>query len=156
MKRPRDRDLLTGQTASEEYKFFPASDTTVTAVYVPDYETIEEKILVNVDYIDYVSQAAANKAAFGTSFYVPGEYSFVKAGLIAVNKDNYNEETFYVGTSDSNVYDRSSTVNNGVFNWSKSNVFSGQTWVAKAYVQYRDENGDIQTVYSDLFEATKE
>ena len=143
---------------STEYKFFPAADTTVTAVFVGEDAEVEQQILISLDYIDYAAQAAANKAVFGYSWYLPSEYTIVKAGLVAVNKDNYNEETLVAGSSDSNVYDRSSTskLPTGSATWSKSSVFEGQTWVAKAYIQYTDASGEIHTVYSDLFEATKE
>ncbi len=141
---------------STDYKFYPTEDTTVTAVFVPEDEEIVEKILVSVDTIDTVSVAAKNQFYF--SWYVPEDYDLVKVGILGVNKDNYNEETFYTGTTDSNVYDRGpsgTAAYSGTSVWAKSNVTVGQTWVAKAYVQYRDANGNIQTVYSDLTEATK-
>ena len=142
---------------STEYKFFPAADTTVTAVFVDEDAEVEQQILISLDYIDYAAQAAANKAVFGYSWYLPSEYTIVKAGLVAVNKDNYNEETLVVGSSDSNVYDRSSSqiIPTGTGTWTKSNVFEGQTWVAKAYVQYKDAEDTLITVYSDLIEAEK-
>ena len=143
-----------------EYSFFPSGDVELTAVFVAEDAEIEYQILVSLDSIDYEAQAAANKAVFTYSWYCPEGYTFVKAGLVAVNKDNFNEATLVAGTTDSNVYDRSPNATNNIpvntYTWSKSNVFSGQTWVARAYVQYRDAEGQIQTVYSDIIEATKE
>ncbi len=143
-----------------EYSFFPSSDVELTAVFVAEDAEIEYQILVNLDSIDYESQAATNKAVFTYSWYCPEGYTFVKAGIVAVNKDNFNEATFVAGTTDSNVYDRSPNAANNIsvntYTWTKSSVTSGQTWVARAYVQYRDASGQIQTVYSDIFEATKD
>ena len=138
-----------------EYKFFPSADMTLTAVFVGADEAITEQILVSLDGIDTVGVAGKN--VFCYSWYVPSEYTFVKVGILAVNKDNYNEATFVAGTSDSNVYDRQPTQNpSGAASWTKSNVAAGQTWMAKAYVQYRDASGELITVYSDIVEATKE
>ncbi|MBQ4568483.1 MAG: InlB B-repeat-containing protein, partial [Ruminococcus sp.] len=143
-----------------EYSFFPSGDVELTAVFVAEDAEIEYQILVNLDSIDFESQAATNKAVFTYSWYCPEGYTFVKAGLVAVNKDNFNEATFVAGTTDSNVYDRSPNSANNIsvntYTWTKSCVMSGQTWVAGAYVQYRDANGQVQTVYSDIVEATKE
>jgi hypothetical protein len=88
------------------------------------------------------------------------DITFVKAGILAVNKDNFTGSNLYVGTTDSNVYDRSpkgdALVAAGSYSWTKTKVPAGQTWVAKAYVQYRTADGTLITVYSDLMEAEKE
>ncbi len=141
-----------------EYTFFPSADTTVTAVFVDADTEIDYQILVSLDSIDTTS--VADKNVFTYSWYCPEEYTFVKAGIVAVNKDNYNEATFVAGSSDVNVYDRSPSGANlipvNTYTWTKSNVTSGQTWMAKAYVQYRDAQGNVITVYSDVVEATKD
>ncbi|MBR3971499.1 MAG: InlB B-repeat-containing protein [Ruminococcus sp.] len=139
----------------EEYKFFPSADTTLTAVFVDENEEVKQQILVSLDTIDTVTVEGKN--VFYYSWYLPSEYTFVKVGILAVNKANYNEATFKAGTTDSNVYDRSpgSPTASGAFSWTKSNVAAGQTWVAKAYVQYRSASGELVTVYSDMVEATK-
>ncbi len=141
-----------------EYKFYPSADTTVTAVFVAEDTVIDYQILVSVDAID--TTTIADKNVFYYSWYCPEEYTFVKAGILAVNKDNYNEDTFVAGTEDGNVYDRSPSGTNlkpvNTFSWNKSNVTPGQTWVGKAYVQYRDASNQIITVYSSVVEATKE
>ncbi len=143
---------------SEQYTFFPSADTTVTAVFVDENAEIDYQILVSLDSIDTTS--VADKNVFTYSWYCPEEYTFVKAGIVAVNKDNYNESTFVAGSSDANVYDRSPSGANlkpvNTFTWTKSDVASGQTWMACAYVQYRDAEGQIITIYSDVVEAAKE
>lgn len=110
--------------------------------------------------LDFADTTTKDQIKFWYSWYCPEEYEFVKVGTLVVSKDNYNPETFYAGTTDTNVYDRNPTDatlgNDNTWSWFKSEVTSGQTWVAKAYVQYKDDNGEIQTVYSDIVEATKE
>ena len=141
-----------------QYSFFPTSDTTLTAVFVAEDEEIDYQILVSMDSIDTVSVSGKN--VFTYSWYCPEAYTFVKAGLVAVNKSNYNEDTFVAGSADANVYDRSPSGANlipvNTYTWTKSNVSSGQTWVARAYVQYRNAEGSVVTVYSDVLEATKD
>ena len=147
----------TGTIKSYEttYKFYPAADITLTAVFVDEGTAIEYKVLASVDTF-----IANTYGQFNTSWYVPTEqngYTFIGAGLIAVNSTKYNESTFVHGTSDSNVYDKtsSSTAPSGTYIWTGP-VYSGETWYCKAWVQYKDASGNIQTVYSDLFTAVKE
>ncbi len=143
---------------TESYKFFPTQDTEVIAVFVAEDVAVKETILVSLDTIDTTS--VADKNVFYYSWYCPSEYEFVDAGILAVNKNNYNEDTFYIGTTDSNVFDRGPSGANlipaNTYSWTKSNVTSGQTWMAMAYVQYKDADGNIITVYSDIVETTKE
>jgi len=145
----------------EAYKFYPAKDTELTAVFIDENEAIDYQILVNVDTIDITSQGTSN--VFYYSWFVPEEelgITFIDAGILAVNKDFYNEETFYAGSDGANIYDRGPSGSNikpvNSFAWTKTNVPAGQTWVAKAYVQYKTAEGKLITVYSDLAEATKE
>ena len=142
---------------NKSYKFYPFEDTTLIAVYVEEDAEIDKQILVSVDTIDTVSYDSRN--VFYYSWYVPETYEFVDAGILAVNKDNYNPATFYAGTTDANVYDRGpgaeGTIPENSASWTKNNVTTGQVWVAKAYVQYKDENSNIITVYSEIFEAVK-
>jgi uncharacterized protein YgiM (DUF1202 family) len=154
----------TGKVRSYEttYKFYPSADTTLTAVFVPVDENIDYQILLSVDSIDTVNQGTSN--VFYYSWYVPETalgITFVDAGILAINKDFYDEDKFYVGSGLANMYDRGPSGTNikpvNTYSWTKSNVPEGQTWVAKAYVQYKVNGSDeIITVYSDIVEATKE
>ena len=64
------------------------------------------------------------------------------------------------GSGAANIYDRGPSGANikpvNSYSWTKTNVPAGQTWVAKAYVQYKTQEGKLITVYSDLVEAIKE
>ncbi len=109
---------------------------------------------------DIDTTTVAEKITFSYGWHCVDNLEFVKAGILAVNKDNYDEATLVADTEDSNVYERNPSgeylIPANLFSWTKSSVASGDTWVAKAYVQYKDANGELQTVYSDLVEATKE
>ena len=145
---------------SNTFKFYPSEACTAEAVFISVNETVDYQVLVNVDTIDTVSVEGKN--VFYYSWYVPVDemgVTFVKAGVLAVNKDNYTGDNLYAGTTDSNVYDRSPSGTNlkpvNSYTWTKGSVTDGQTWVAMAYVQYRTADGVLHTVYSDLVEATK-
>mgnify|MGYP003288771646 CR=1 FL=1 len=145
----------TVKSYTTSYKFYPTMDTTVTAVYVAEDEVVEETILVTVDYVD-VSSEARNVTWF--SWYVPANITVTKVGILGVNKDNYTDDALFVGTSNTNVYDRgpSKATNSGTASWGKGSVTVGQTWITKAYVMYLDENGATQIAYSDEFTFTRE
>ena len=144
----------------EEFKFYPSKACKAEAVFIDESVETDYQIIVNVDRIDTVSVTGKN--VFYYSWYVPVEkmgVTFVKAGVLAVNKENYTGENLYVGTADSNVYDRSPSGANlkpiNSYSWTKGSVAAGDTWVAMAYVQYRTADGVLHTIYSDVVEATK-
>ena len=144
---------------NEVYLFYPSKPSTVEAVFVKDDVVVEYQILVNIDTID--TTTAADKNIFYYSWFVPEEelgVEFVTAGILAVDKNNYTGENLEIGTADTNVYNRAAlnATENGVYSWTKTKVQEGDTWVAKAYVQYRVKGSDeIIVVYSDIVEVTK-
>ena len=142
---------------TEEYKFYPSEDTEVTAVFVSEDTAVEETILVSVDTT--TPDATGAKTVIYYSWYIPAEYDAVGVGILAIDSKLYNEETFYVGTTDTNVVrrgpDGTDISHVDTYTWTKA-IPVGDTWYAKAYVQYKDSAGEVITVYSELFEVTKE
>ncbi len=146
---------------SSTYAIYPYKDVVVEAVFVPIDETIDYQIIVNLDTIDTTSNETKN--VFYYSWYVPEEelgITFVTSGILAVNKANYTGENLVVGTTDASVYNRTPSVSNRIpdsaSSWTKTNVSTGDTWVARAYVQYKvNGSDDIIVIYSDIVEATK-
>lgn len=147
---------------SSSYKFYPAEDTSLTAVFIGEEEEIPYEVLVSVDVIDTTTIDTKNVIYF--SWYVPEEemdITYVTAGLIFTNKLYYDEETFVSGAG-GNVLEKTFTesdVNNipiNTYTVTKANVSAGDTWVAMAYVKYVDNTtNETITVYSELVEATK-
>jgi len=144
---------------NEVYNFYPSKPSTVEAVFVEATVVVDYQILVNIDTID--TTTAADKNIFYYSWFVPEDelgVEFVTAGILAVDKNNYTGENLEIGTADTNVYNRAAlnATENGVYSWTKTKVQEGDTWVAKAYVQYRVKGSDeIIVVYSDIVEVTK-
>jgi len=142
---------------SESYIIYPRADMELTAVFVPEDENVVEQILVSMDSAEINTTLKGLK--FNFSWHVPSEYSFKTAGIVAIDKVNYVESTFYAGSTATGIYTRypSAEYNTSTnsYGWSKSNVADGATWVAKAFIQYTDASGNPVTVYSDVFEFTK-
>ena len=147
---------------SSSYKFYPAKDTALTAVFVGEAEEIPYEVLVSVDVID--TTTIDTKDVFYFSWYVPEEemnVTYVTAGLIFTNKIYYDEETFVSGAG-GNVLEKTfvegdaNNIPQNTYTVTKANVSAGETWVAMAYVKYIDnETNETITVYSELVEATK-
>ena len=137
------------------YSFYPAQDTTLMAIFVTEDTEIDYEALVDVNTFT----PAGDYGQFSVSWYVPEEalgVTYIAGGLVAVNKDFYSENTFYHGTTDTNVWDKTGSTTNpsSTYVWTGP-VYSGETWVARAWVQFKDATGTIHTIYSDLYTATK-
>ena len=142
---------------STSYTFYPQADTALTAVFVGESETVDYKVLVSVDaYAD-----AGQYGQFTVTWYVPEDalgLEYIEGGIVAVNKAYYNDSAFFHGTTDTNVYDRKGnegTKPANTYVWTGP-IYSGETWVAKAFVKYTDASGETITLYSDLYEITKD
>ena len=143
---------------SEAYKFYPHKNTELTAVFVGTNEAVNGSVISTVD-IDTTTLGDANTAFFSWDTSSVG-YEIVNTGVLLVEKQHYFETTFGVGTIDPNVYQFVPAMNHsnsktGSYSVTIPSVSEGDTWVAKSFVQYRDAQGVIRVVYSDLIEATK-
>ena len=146
---------------SEVCTFYPYAACKVEAVFIDEDTQPEYQAVVKINTIDTVTEEIKN--IFYYSWCVPEagmEVTYVKAGIVAMNEKFYDGTNLYVGSPESNMFDRSpegTTANKAenTYTWTKTNVAVGDTWVAKAYVQYRTADGTLHTVYSDLARATK-
>ncbi len=146
---------------SEVCTFYPYAACKVEAVFIDEDTQPEYQAVVKINTIDTVTEEIKN--IFYYSWCVPEAgmgVTYVKAGIVAMNEKFYDGTNLYVGSPESNMFDRSpegTTANKAenTYTWTKTNVAVGDTWVAKAYVQYRTADGTLHTVYSDLARATK-
>lgn len=144
---------------NSSYKFFPATDTVLTAIYVDENVVVEKKVLADV-----VADGAATDTTgvkFIYNWYVPEKYTFVGAGIIFINKEYYNESTFAHGSGAANMIDYKPTatgvqIPENTYQTTKSSgVTVGQTWVVACWVTYKDANGVEHTVHSEHVEVTR-
>lgn len=143
---------------SETFTLYPREDMELTAVFVAEDEVIEEQLLVSLDSASV--NTTYNGLSFSLSWYVPDEYDYVQGGIVAADKSTYIEANFYANSTDANVFTRGpkgdkNKPDTPLYLWTKPEVAVGSTWIAKAYVQYRDANGETVTVYSDVVEVTR-
>ncbi len=143
---------------SSTYKFYPASDMTLTAVYVDADEAIEYEILMDINMDTSSDDKDVNTVILSWDVPTESGYTFKQAGALLVNEEKYNAETFIKGTSDSNVTKWTPGTANqkatNVVTVNKKGVNPGETWVLQAWVTYT-YNGEDVTVYSDLVYVEK-
>ena len=138
-----------------EYKMYPCKDTVLTAVYVNENTTIDYSIISTVD-IDATTLGDANTVFFSWDTSKT-DYTVLNAGVLLAKKGTFIDSTFGIGTIDEDVLQFVPAVRTNTGNYSVTvpSVQIGDTWVAKSFVQYRDGDGVLRVVYSDLCEATK-
>ena len=127
-------------------------DTTITAVYVDESETVEKTAIAEISAISY--DDVNNKMGVTATIDVPDDCIIVSGGLLATNDltvgsspDNFTyENALYKKV----VNKESSKLTHYEYNWTKSLVNFGDIWFLRAYVTYKDANGNTYEVYGDV------
>ncbi|MGN1126855.1 MAG: hypothetical protein ACI4RI_05385, partial [Ruminococcus sp.] len=129
-----------------------SKDTTITAVYVDESETVEKTAIAEISSISY--DDVNNKMGVIATIDVPDDCIIVSGGLLATNditigssSDNFTYENAQYKKV---VNKESSKLTNYEYNWTKSSVNFGDIWFLRAYVTYKDANGNIYEVYGDV------
>lgn len=143
---------------SSKFKFYPAEDMTVTAVYVGENETIDYDIILSVNMDTQNDSPDINTVILSWEVPEGSDVTFVQAGALLVDENKYSADTFYKGTPDSNVtkWTPGSTnqkaVNTVTVN--KKGVESGSTWIIQGWITYT-VGGETVTDYTELVRVTK-
>ena len=127
-------------------------DATITAVYVDESETVEKTAIAEISAISY--DDVNNKMGVTATIDVPDDCIIVSGGLLATNDltvgsspDNFTyENALYKKV----VNKESSKLTHYEYNWTKSKVSYGDIWFLRAYVTYKDANGNTYEVYGDV------
>jgi uncharacterized repeat protein (TIGR02543 family) len=133
------------------YKFYATEDETYTAVYIDSEETVEATY--TADIISITKDTTNNQISFVSMNTVPTDCVIVKSGVIATSSSSVANGTFDDTTAD---YVRAVECSAYAcrYTWTKSKVTSDQTWYVRAYLIYKDANGNTNTVYGDVVSAT--
>ena len=141
------------------YKFYPATDTELTAIYVAEDENVEKKGLVSIAGDPTTD---GTKISYTISWEVDENIGTVtNYGILFANIEDYNEETFYHNSGDSKIFDRAVSANKNTDTKSltlsqNQGIAYDNTYVAKAFVVYIDAaTGEAVTVYSDVITTFK-
>ena len=136
---------------SAQYKFFPAADTVLTAMYVAEDVEIEYKALA---FISADPTTEGEKITYIMSWDTSYVGEVISAGLMVVNEIDYNPLTFKHGSGDSKIFDRAfgtdQIMNVNTYSIGKSDSFYDNTYVACIWIVYKNANGVEHTVYSDI------
>lgn len=139
-----------GQTISYErvYSFYmSAAPVDIAAVYVPETETVVPKpVLVMTTPVLLTGQG---KIAFFAERQLGKNNAMIETGILL----SRSGPDFDLDTPDIIKSASISTSNVGQYTV-RVRANDGDTWYAKAYMLYKDENGDVKCIYSDTTEAT--
>lgn len=139
-----------------EFKFYPATDIELTAVYVDENNEPEYEALVTIVADPTVE---GEKIAYTLSWDVSHVGEIVAAGITLTNEADYNENTLYHGTDDKAVFDREfsqySLADKNTYSVVKSGSYYENTYAARAWVVYKDASGTNHTVHSDVIMVYK-
>lgn len=145
-------------TYAPSYTTYLKGDLNLTAVYVDADATVDVTATANIVSVTYDEKT--NKMQAIASLAVPENYTMVYEGLIATSDTTIGSDadafTYEAAQYQKvqNVEDKNYSV--CTYTWTKSNVLLGDTWFLRAYVVYKDAEGNIYTVYGDVVTATRE
>lgn len=141
----------------EDYTFFLQQDMELTAVY--GEEETEARPIVNfaIQTRTRSPQTGKDTVRMGISWSTDNDYTILEEGILRTYEET-SSDNLYVGTSDSDVkhhictnvsqsgsYTYNLTIGNTSANLNKS-VY------AVGYITYRDKQGDVHTVYTEVVE----
>ena len=136
----------------ETYAFrMPSKPTILTAVY----EGKKDKL--GTAYIESVTVHDTNKISFVSIVSVPEDATMLRAGIVACKESDlvngHTEPT--IDYARFKRYNDTNCVGSTTFKytWTKGSVNSGDIWCVRAYLLYKDANGQEKTVYSNMVRA---
>ena len=137
---------------SSEHLLYLNSDTTITAVFVDENEVVDAKAIAEISSISL--NETTNKMSVMAVLTVPSDCTIISGGLLATNNEmiGASADSF---TYDNATYKKVENVESYGYQilqyaWTKSNVFYGDIWFLRAYVTYKDANGNTYEVYGDV------
>lgn len=140
-----------------ECKLYGCSDAVYTAVFIDENEAIDYEIILNVDINTAADSPDTNTAMLGWEVAEASDVRFIQAGALLVDEENYNPETFYKGTFDSNVKKWTPTssqqLSSNFIMLNNIGAKSGSTWYIQAWITVEIDSVE-HTFYSDIKSVT--
>jgi len=132
---------------STRYGFTVTKNIILTAVYVSADEEVDKQAKIAITNIAFTD----DKITFVAERVVPEGNSIILHGIIATNDPaiGTSAKDFVIGKE--GVYKASALTKGlvGVFVLNKAAELN-ETWYARGYVIYKDSNGNVITIYSDI------
>lgn len=129
--------------------FAPMRNTTLKAVFVDEGIPLNNVPFVTLSESDHVMDDTVNRTMMFTIIKnVPAGYTLVECGAMLVKSNVPLTGELTVDTPDA-LRLKLNNFANDQFYVRKINITPGDTWHARAYLIYKDSNGNMVTVYSD-------
>lgn len=140
-----------GQEASTEptYSFrMPGSAVNLEAVFVDEEKYIYPGGRAIIESAN--ANKSTRKLTFSAALNIPSDCTFVKGGLVATNDNNVGSAvSTYTATYVKQATKGTAKTKSLKYTWTKGNVTEDQIWYVRAYLVYKDADGEEITVYSD-------
>lgn len=137
-------------SSNVSYSFYVTANRTIEARY--SEQPVEAQAVARIETVS--SDTVNKKLSFVAMVSVPESCTIMQAGVIATSDAQVGEsEDFSVSNAAYVRYGTTSKLNYK-YTWTKSKVTDDQTWYVRAYVIFKDANGNSHTVYGDTVRAT--
>ena len=139
-------------TYSRSHILYLDSNTTITAVYVDENEVVDAKAIARISSISL--DETTNKMKVVAVLTVPSDCTIVSAGVLLTNNSaiGTSDESFICDNIQTKIVENVEDGNYQIYQSavSKKDVFYGDVWFIRAYVSYKDSNGNVSEVYGDV------
>ncbi|MEG6521423.1 X2-like carbohydrate binding domain-containing protein [Desulfotomaculum sp. 1211_IL3151] len=127
--------------------FAPMRDTSLVAVFVDNSTVIENKPFITLSN-DVMVNSTNGTILFTAIKDLRADYTLVESGVLLLKLPTSDLTVNTPNVILGNILDTSTDQ----FYIMKSNVEAGDTWYGRAYLIYKDREGNMVTVYSDNIE----
>ncbi|HOJ10322.1 MAG TPA: leucine-rich repeat protein [Clostridiales bacterium] len=135
-------------SSDSTYRFFaPMKATALAAVFVDENAPIIETPFIVLSN-DVLMDTENKTMIFTANRYVPADYTLVESGMMLLNSNVPPADELTLETENA-LRGRIKNDSTDQFYVRKSNINTGDTWYARAYLIYQDASGNIITVYSE-------
>lgn len=133
---------------SESYSFFADHNMEIRAVYVDDTTIVEA--LGTTGIVNMYENTESNKLTFVSMSTVPEGCTMDFAGIIATSNSTIGTDSeAFVASAATYIRGNSWDGTGFRYTWSKGKVQPGETWYVRAYLVYKDADGNVHTIYGD-------
>lgn len=132
----------------------PTKGMTLTACYVSQAQDVADKC--GTGYIETVKKLADNKMSFVSILSVPNGCQMLKAGIVVQKASELNGAELTTENAKATRFSDTSNNHYSLFKYTWTLTTSNTTteWSVRPYLEYRDQNGVVQTVYGDTVTAS--
>lgn len=134
---------------SSDYSFYITGDMKLTAIYKDKDENISISPSVVLDKSVTIDNSGIYPIMyFKAQVIVPEGYTYVEAGTIRYKGDDCPND-LNINTTSAKITATSQTNKVGQYTLAIKTTY-GSTWNVRAYLKYKDKDGNLKIIYSDI------